>query len=68
MLTMLLICWIGAMDYAALCTRNETQMVQLNLSYREVWSRDNVELYRSNFTNTVLFYPAGLLGASLLPR
>ncbi len=42
MLTMLLICWIGSMDYAALYTRNETQMVQINLSYREVWSRDNV--------------------------
>lgn len=52
------------MDYATLGTRNETQMVQINLaphhSYRKVWNSDNVELYRSNFMNTVLFYPAGL--------
>lgn len=37
-------------------------------SYREVWNGGNPEIYRSNFMNVVLFYPAGLLAASLLPR
>lgn len=37
-------------------------------SYREVWNGGNVEIYRSNFMNVVLFYPAGLLATSLLPR
>lgn len=37
-------------------------------SYREIWNGGNPEIYRSNFMNVVLFYPAGLLAASLLPR
>lgn len=37
-------------------------------SYREVWNGGNPEIYRSNFMNVVLFYPAGLLATSLLPR
>lgn len=36
-------------------------------SYREVLNGGNPEIYRSNFMNVVLFYPAGLLAASLLP-
>ncbi len=37
-------------------------------SYREVLRGGNPEILRSNFMNVVLFYPAGLLAASLLPR
>lgn len=37
-------------------------------SYREVFTGGNEELLRSNFMNVVLFYPAGVLMASLLPE
>ena len=37
-------------------------------SYREVLNGGNPEILRSNFMNGILFYPAGLLMASLLPR
>ena len=37
-------------------------------SYREVVNGGNPEILRSNFMNVILFYPAGLLAASLLPR
>lgn len=36
-------------------------------SYREVLNGGNPEILRSNFMNVVLFYPSGLLMASLLP-
>lgn len=72
MVAVLLICWIGAAGYATLGIRNDTQIVQVNLelfhSYSEVRNGGNPEIYRSNFMNVVLFYPAGLLAASLLPK
>lgn len=37
-------------------------------SYREVINGGNPEILRSNFMNVILFYPAGLLAASLLPQ
>lgn len=37
-------------------------------SYREVLAGGNREIYRSNFMNVILFFPSGLLLASLLPR
>ena len=37
-------------------------------TYRDVMNGANPELYRSNFMNAALFYPAGLLLTSLLPR
>ena len=37
-------------------------------SYQEARLTGNIEIYRSNFMNVVLFYPAGLLAMSLLPR
>jgi len=42
--------------------------LQLFQSYRDAVITGNVEIYRSNFMNVVLFYPAGLLAASLLMR
>lgn len=72
MVAVLLICWIEAAGYATLGIRNDTQIVQVNLelfhSYSEVRNGGNPEIYCSNFMNAVLFYPAGLLGASLLPK
>lgn len=37
-------------------------------SYYTVFSGGNPELLRGNFMNVLLFYPAGLLACSLLPR
>ena len=58
--------------YSTLWTRNSGNLLQHNFvpfhSYREIWNGGNQEIYRSNFMNVVLFYPAGLLAASLLPR
>lgn len=69
---LLLICWIGAVGCATLGIRNEISDMQINLmpfhSFLEVCNGGNTEIYRSNFMNIVLFYPGGLLAASLLPR
>lgn len=52
--------------------RGETGNYQVNLipfhSYRAVQEGANPELYRSNFMNVALFYPAGLLAVTLLPK
>lgn len=47
-----------------------TPMHSLRLfqSYRDAVITGNVEIYRSNFMNVALFFPAGLLIAALLPR
>ena len=37
-------------------------------SYLAVLHGGNRELYRANFMNAVLFYPAGLLGCEVLPK
>ena len=37
-------------------------------TYRDVMNGANPELYRSNFMNAALFYPAGLLLTALLPK
>ena len=42
--------------------------LQLFQSYRDAEITGNVEIYRSNFMNVALFFPAGLLMAALLPR
>ena len=42
--------------------------LQLFQSYREAALTGKVEIYRSNFMNVALFFPAGLLMAALLPR
>lgn len=36
-------------------------------SYRELFAAGSTEIIRTNFMNVALFYPAGLLTASLLP-
>lgn len=37
-------------------------------SYRKLLATGNAEIFRTNFMNVALFYPAGLLSASLLPE
>ena len=37
-------------------------------SYYLAFTSGNEEVYRTNFMNVVLFYPAGLLGCELLPQ
>lgn len=68
-----LICWLGIIVCVTLwqrsaCGSSTTIVLQPFHSYREVWNGGNIEIYRSNFMNVVLFYPAGLLATSLLPR
>jgi len=69
---MILLCWIAVVLYATVGNRSADPVREINLipfhSYREVWAGGNPELYRSNFMNAALFYPTGLLGASLLPK
>lgn len=58
--------------YTTLGRRTGGENLQVNLipfhSYREVLAGGNPEIYRSNFMNAVLFYPAGLLATALLPE
>ena len=46
---------------------NGVSLIPLS-SYYQVLLGGNPEILRSNFMNIVLFYPAGLLAASLLPQ
>ena len=73
-------CLLGAVLVSLLCviaystifSRNGGNLFQHNFvpfhSYREVQNGGNPEIYRSNFMNVILFYPAGLLATSLLPK
>ena len=44
------------------------QVLPLFHSYRTLLRGGNKEILRTNFMNVVLFYPAGLITVSLLPR
>lgn len=67
----LLVAWITIITYATVSGREAAGHDTLSLipfhSYREVLNGGNPEILRSNFMNAVLFYPAGLMSASLLP-
>ena len=71
-LRLILFCWIALVLYATIGDRTGGDTAQINLipfhSYREVMQGGNPEIYRSNFMNAVLFYPAGLLAVVLLPE
>ena len=58
--------------YSTIFARDGGNLLQHNFvpfhSYREVQNGGNIEIYRSNFMNVILFYPAGLLATSLLPQ
>lgn len=68
----LLVMLAAAIIYTTVGNRSVSEDVVLKLtpfhSYREVWAGGNPEIYRSNFMNAALFYPAGLLLTSLLPN
>ncbi len=68
---LLLLGWLVVIGAATLAGRMEEAGQQVFLtpfhSYAAVWNGANPELLRSNFMNGVLFYPAGLWAASLLP-
>ena len=61
-----------AIAYLTVANRESGEAAQpvlrLFQSYRDVKNGGNVEIYRSNFMNAVLFYPAGLLTFTLLPE
>lgn len=67
-----LVVWMTMVIYATVISRepgngNEHFFIPFH-SYRAVLKGENPEILRSNFMNVVLFYPAGLLGASFLPK
>lgn len=68
----LVIVFSAAAVVATLGTRTGGSHFEINLipfhSYREVMAGGTREIYRSNFMNAVLFYPAGMLAAALLPE
>ena len=72
LVTLLLVAASAGAIYTTLGTRTGGGNLQINLipfhSYREVWAGGNPEIYRSNFMNVVLFYPAGLLATVILPE
>lgn len=68
----MLLVWAAAVLYLTVWSRSgsgsyRTEWIPFH-SYREVLAAGNREILRSNFMNLVLFYPAGLLLAALLPK
>ncbi len=66
------IIWMCAVAYATLGNRSVANTGAHKLipfhSYWEVLNGGNIEILRSNLMNLLLFFPAGLLTASLLPN
>jgi len=69
---LVLLLWIAIITYATVFGRSTPTHNAISLipfhSYREVQNGGNPEILRSNFMNVILFYPSGLLTASLLPK
>lgn len=68
----LFICWMAVVFFGTLGQRaggkNLSEPILTPFySYYIALNGGNPELYRTNFMNAVLFYPAGLLGCALLP-
>lgn len=69
----LLLCWIAVILLGTLGQRTEGENQSAPIltpfySYYIALSDGQRELYRTNFMNIVLFYPAGLLSIQLLPK
>lgn len=68
----LLLTWSLSAIYLTIGSRDTAAIYRLNLipfhSYREMVETGKREILRSNFMNVVLFYPAGLLFAMVLPK
>ncbi len=71
-LSMVLLGWAAVVLWATVFSRGgglEAEWLTLPFhSYREVLAGGNPEILRSNLMNVVLFVPAGLLSAALLPE
>ena len=67
-----LICWIGAIFLGTLLQRtaghsSSRPVLMPFYSYYIALHGGSQEIYRTNFMNTVFFYPTGLLGSAILP-
>ena len=72
-ISILLICWIATILYGTLGQRAEGEASSKPIlipfhSYYIALNGGQKELFRANFMNTVLFYPAGLLSCALLTK
>lgn len=72
-IVLLLICELTVILYGTLGQRTEGEnlsdpILRPFYSYYVALNGGPKELYRTNFMNAVLFYPAGLLSCELLPR
>lgn len=71
LLVLALAFWMIGVISSTVSIRTVEQQMNCNMipfhSYQEVLNGGNREILRSNFMNVVLFYPAGLIGVSLLP-
>lgn len=67
-----LLLWLGITLWITILNRTPGTTVSPELipfhSYRRLMETGNSEIVRVNFMNVALFYPAGLLAASLLPK
>ena len=68
----LFVFWVTVILVATLGLRTEggnlsAPVLMPFASYREAFNGGNKEIYRTNFMNALLFYPAGLLGCQILP-
>lgn len=66
-------CWIIVIFFGTLGQRTEGGNLSEPIlapfySYYTALNGGSQELYRTNFMNAVLFYPAGLLGCEVLPK
>lgn len=71
--TLLFLAWIAVILYGTLGQRTEGGNLSQPIltpfaSYYALLHGGTKELYRTNFMNAVLFFPAGLLGCEALPK
>lgn len=68
----ILILWITATLWVTVFSRSPRSVYPPEYipfhSYRKLFASGITEIFRSNFMNIALFYPGGLLAASLLPE
>lgn len=70
---LLFLSWISVIFFATLGLRTEggnpgAAILRPFASYFAAFNGASKEIYRTNFMNIALFYPAGLLGCQLLPK
>jgi glycopeptide antibiotics resistance protein len=70
---LLFLLWIGVILFGTLGHRTEGSNLSAPIltpfaSYLAAFNGGNKEIFRTNFMNVMLFYPAGLLGCEILPE